>query len=121
MSVIFNVIGGLPRRPTSGPFHPPVLISLGLFFELVFPESTSEGGRPHVQGRPGGQGEEEEEGHLETEPVHHASGQGAERQLPQNLQSRQETVVGRLEERGGRGKRRKSKERQRDGKAGGGK
>lgn len=51
-----------------------------------------------MQGRSSRQGEEEEEGHLETTPVHHSSGQSAEHQLPQNLQSRQETVVGGLEE-----------------------
>lgn len=53
-----------------------------------------------MQGRPGGEREKEEEGNLETKPIHHASGQSAERQLPQHLQSRQETVVGRLKERG---------------------
>lgn len=80
---------------------PLILVSFGLIFELVFPESTSEGGRPHMQGRPGGEREEEEEGNLETEPIHHAAGERAEGQLPQNLQSRQETVMGRLED-GGR-------------------
>lgn len=53
-----------------------------------------------MQGRPGREGEEEEEGNLETEPIYHASGQSAERQLSQHLQSCQETVVGRLKERG---------------------
>lgn len=58
-----------------------------------------------MQGRPGGEGQEEEEGNLETKPIHHASGQSAEHQLPQHLQSRQETVVGRLKgERQPRGK-----------------
>lgn len=47
-----------------------------------------------MQGRPSGEGEEEEEGNLEPEPIHQASGQSAERQLPQHLQSCQETVVG---------------------------
>lgn len=50
-----------------------------------------------MQGRPGGEREEEEEGNLETEPIHHAAGECAERQLPQHLQSRQETVVGGLD------------------------
>lgn len=74
----------------------PPLASLGLFFELVFPESPGEGGRPHMQGRPSRQGEEEEEGNLESEPIYQASSQRAERQLPQHLQSGQETVVGGL-------------------------
>lgn len=69
------------------------LISFGL---LVFLKSTGEGSRPHVQGRSSREGEEEEEGNLETKPVHHASGQSAEHQLPQHLESGQETVVGRL-------------------------
>lgn len=75
------------------------MVSLGLFFKLVFPESTSEGSRPHMQSRASGEREKEEEGNLETKPIHHTSGQSAERQLPQHLQSRQETVVGRLKER----------------------
>lgn len=74
----------------------PPLASLGLFFELVFPESPGEGGRPHMQGRPSRQGEEEEEGNLESEPIYQASSQRAKRQLPQHLQSGQETVVGGL-------------------------
>lgn len=49
-----------------------------------------------MQGRRGGEGEEEEEGNLETKQIYHASCQGAERQLPEHLQSRQEAVVGRL-------------------------
>lgn len=49
-----------------------------------------------MQGRASRQGEEEEEGNLESEPVHQASSQRAERQLAQNLQSGQETVVGGL-------------------------
>lgn len=53
-----------------------------------------------MQGRPSGEREEEEEGNLETEPIHYASGQSAERQLAQHLQSRQETVVSRLMVRG---------------------
>lgn len=72
------------------------LVSLGLFFVLVFPESTGESCRPHMQGCPSGQGEEEEEGNLESEPIHQAPSQSAERQFPQHLQSGQETVVGRL-------------------------
>lgn len=47
-----------------------------------------------MQGRPSGQGEEEEEGHLESEPIHQAPSQRAKRQLPQHLQRGQETVVG---------------------------
>lgn len=70
------------------------LISFGL---LVFPKSTGEGSCPHVQGRSGREGEEEEEGNLETKPIHQASGQSAEHQLPQHLESSQETVVGRLQ------------------------
>lgn len=49
-----------------------------------------------MQGRPSRQGEEEEEGNLESEPIYQASSQRAERQLPQHLQSGQETVVGGL-------------------------
>lgn len=92
---LFQHIFSTSRCPKSG-LVTLILISLGLFFELVFPESTSEGSRPHMQCCPGGEGEEEEEGHLETKPIHHASGQSAEHQLPQHLQSCQETVVGRL-------------------------
>ena len=80
----------------SGPFTL-ILVSFGLFFELVFPQSPSEGSRPHMQGRPGGEGEEEEESNLETKPIDHTSGQSAERQLPKHLQGCQETVVGRLQ------------------------
>lgn len=69
----------------------------------MFPESPGEGGRPHMQGCAGGEGEEEEEGNLKTKPIHHASSQSAEHQLPQHLQSGQETVVGRLMERGEEG------------------
>lgn len=47
-----------------------------------------------MKGRPSRQREEEEEGHLETQPVHQTSGHGAEAQLPHHLQRRQETVVG---------------------------
>lgn len=59
-----------------------------------------------MQGRPSRQGEEEEESNLESEPIYQASSQRAKRQLPQHLQSGQETVVGglrgeRKEERGG--------------------
>ena len=65
-----------------------------------------------MQGRPGREGEEEEEGDLEPKPIHHASSQSAERQLPQHLQSRQETVVGRLKgERPPRGRRGTSDEK----------
>lgn len=95
VSLIFSTC----RRRGSGLFTL-ILISLRLFFELVFPESTSEGSRPHMQGRPSREREEEEEGNLETEPIHYASGQSAERQLAQHLQSRQETVVSRLMVRG---------------------
>lgn len=49
-----------------------------------------------MQGRPSRQGEEEEEGNLESEPIYQASSQRAKRQLPQHLQSGQETVVGGL-------------------------
>lgn len=49
-----------------------------------------------MQGCPSGQGEEEEEGNLESKPIHQAPSQSAERQFPQHLQSGQETVVGRL-------------------------
>lgn len=73
------------------------LFSLRLLFELVFPESTSERSRPHMQGRPGGERQEEEEGHWKTEPVHYTSSQSAKRQLSQHLQCRQETVVCRLQ------------------------
>lgn len=63
-----------------------------------------------MQGRASRQGEEEEEGNLESEPVHQASSQRAERQLAQNLQSGQETVVGGL-----RGERREGSEKERQG------
>lgn len=96
--------------------HPPA--SLGLFFELVFPESPGEGGRPHMQGRPSRQGEEEEEGNLESEPIDQASGQRAKRQLAQHLQSGQETVVGGL--RGERKAQLKPKRRKNRGGVGGG-
>lgn len=62
----------------------------------MLPDCSSDGGRPDVQGRPRREGQEEEEGHLVTHPVHHAAGQGTEHQLTQDLQSGQETVVGRL-------------------------
>lgn len=62
----------------------------------MLPESTGEGGRPHVKGRSSRQREEEEEGHLEAQPVHQTSGHGAEAQLPHHFQRRQETVVGGL-------------------------
>lgn len=75
-------------------------------------ESTSEGSCPHVQRRSSRQGEEEEEGYLETKPIHQHTGKSTEHQLPQHLQSGQETVVGGLkgddtelrwgEERGGK-------------------
>lgn len=67
----------------------------------MFPERSGEGGRPHVQGRARREREEEEEGNLEAEPIHDASRQSAERQLPQYLKGGQEAVVGRLMERGG--------------------
>lgn len=73
-----------------------ILTSLGLFFELVFPESTSEGSRPHMQGCSGWEGEKEEEGDLETEPIYHASCQSAKHQLPQHLHSCKKTVMSRL-------------------------
>lgn len=92
--------------PPSGTFFFFILVSLGLFFVLVFPESTSEGGRPHMQSCPGWEREKEEEGNLKTKPIYHASSQSAEGQLPQHLQSRQETVVGRLKERGRRKRKR---------------
>lgn len=63
-----------------------------------------------MQGRCSRKGEEEEEGNLETKPIHHASSQSAERQLSQHLQSRQETVVGRLE--GERQPRRRTSEKE---------
>lgn len=74
-----------------------VTSSFGLLLQLVFPESSGEGGRPHVQRGPGRESQEEEEGHLETEPVDHTPGQSAKRQLPQHLQRGQETVVRRLD------------------------
>lgn len=51
----------------------------------MLPESTGEGSCPDMQGRPSGEGQEEEEGNLETKPVHHDSGEGAEHQLAQDL------------------------------------
>lgn len=70
------------------------MFSLGLIFELVFPESTSEGRRPHMHGCPSRQCEKQEKGNLKTKPIHHTSGQSAKCQFPQHLQSRQETVMG---------------------------
>lgn len=52
-----------------------------------------------MQGRSSWQSEEEEEGHLETKPVHYSTGQSTEHQLPENLQSSQETIVGGLKRR----------------------
>lgn len=92
------------------PAHCPA--SFGPIFDLVIPQGSSEGRHPYVQGCPSRQREEEEEGHVETKPVYHASGHSAERQLSQHLQSRQETVVGRLQRevvRGGSARRRDSK------------
>lgn len=71
-----------------------------------------------MQGRPSGQGEEEEEGHLESEPIHQAPSQRAKRQLPQHLQRGQETVVGclRVERKAGlkpKKKKKKKKEERR--------
>lgn len=80
------------RRPISGTVTL-ILTSLWLFFELVFPESTSEGSCPHMQGCSGWEGEKEEEGDLETKPIHHASRQSAKHQLPQHLQSCKKTVM----------------------------
>lgn len=91
----FNTFSAPAEAPGSRPFSL-IPISLGLFFELVLPESTGEGSRPHVQGCPGREGEEEEVGNLETKPIHQTSSQSAECQLPQHLQSGQEAVVGRL-------------------------
>lgn len=112
MSVTFNIIQELLwclnsqtqflSKPVQRLQKPFTIVSLGLFFKLVFSESTSEGCRPHMKSRASGEREKKEEGYLETKPIHHTSGQSAKRQLPQHLQSRQETVVGRLKERGRR-------------------
>lgn len=62
----------------------------------MLPESTGEGSCPHMQRRSSRQGEEEEEGYLETKPIHQHTSKSTEHQLPQHLQSGQETVVGGL-------------------------
>lgn len=65
-----------------------------------------------MQSRGSGEREKEEEGNLETKPIHHTSGQSAKRQLPQHLQGRQETVVGRLKDRGRRKEKSNDEKRQ---------
>lgn len=74
-----------------------------------------------MQGRPSRQGEEEEEGNLESEPVYQASSQRAKRQLPQHLQSGKETVVGGLrgERRARLNPKRRKKEKRREVSEGG--
>lgn len=66
-----------------------------------------------MKGRSSRQREEEEEGHLEAQPVHQTSGHGAEAQLPHHFQRRQETVVGCLKttvEKRNEGEQKKKKE-----------
>lgn len=70
--------------------------SVHLILELVFPQSSGEGGCPHVKSCSSRQHQKQQEGNLEPKEVHHATGHSAECQLAQDLQRCEKTVVGGL-------------------------